>query len=367
MKILLLGDYSNCHATLAEGLRFFGHDITVASNGSRWMNTPRTIDLQRKDGKLGGAIHYLRLKYFLHNRLKGYDIVAVNDPHFVSLKPVRLKKLFDRLKRENGKVFYTAMSDDIYYLTMLADPCSPLRYNEWFIDGKPSEWHLANTTLWNEWSNRHLVDYQKYFFDNIDGAVAVLYEYYKGLEYGLPKEKIGYGGIPVNCDRIPFVEPAVSKPVNLLLCRDMNREKSKGSHILLGAARELERAHLGDVKLSIAEKLPFEAFVKVLSQSHIVLDQVYSYTPATTALMAMAMGKTIVSGGEKDFFDFIGEKENFPIINARLSVHDAANDIEPYIEQPDLIRENAPKAREFVMKHNDYRVVAMRFLDFWTR
>lgn len=33
MKILLLGEYSNVHWTLAEGLRQLGHEVTVASNG----------------------------------------------------------------------------------------------------------------------------------------------------------------------------------------------------------------------------------------------------------------------------------------------------------------------------------------------
>lgn len=31
MKILLLGEYSNVHATLADGLRKLGHQVTVLS------------------------------------------------------------------------------------------------------------------------------------------------------------------------------------------------------------------------------------------------------------------------------------------------------------------------------------------------
>lgn len=33
MKILLMGEYSNVHATLADGLRKLGHQVTVVSNG----------------------------------------------------------------------------------------------------------------------------------------------------------------------------------------------------------------------------------------------------------------------------------------------------------------------------------------------
>ena len=48
MKILLLGDYSNVHNTLAEGLKALGHDCVVASNGDHWKNYPRDIDLKRE-------------------------------------------------------------------------------------------------------------------------------------------------------------------------------------------------------------------------------------------------------------------------------------------------------------------------------
>ncbi len=53
MKILLMGEYSNVHATLAEGLRKLGHQVTVLSNGDFWKNYPRDIDLVRKPGKTG--------------------------------------------------------------------------------------------------------------------------------------------------------------------------------------------------------------------------------------------------------------------------------------------------------------------------
>ena len=47
MKILLLGDYSNVHATLASALRTLGHEITLASDGDSWKNYPRDVDLKR--------------------------------------------------------------------------------------------------------------------------------------------------------------------------------------------------------------------------------------------------------------------------------------------------------------------------------
>ena len=98
-----------------------------------------------------------------------------------------------------------------------------------------------------------------------------------------------------------------------------------------------------------------------------ILDQVYSYTPATTALIAMAMGKTVVSGGEPEFYEFIGEKENHPIINATFDVNKLYDSIEKVVLDKNFLSENALKSREFVEKHNNSLIVAKRFVNLWTR
>ena len=61
MKILLLGEYSNVHATLAKGLRALGHEVLVVSNGDFWKNYPRDIDLSRSSSRLGALAYLLTL------------------------------------------------------------------------------------------------------------------------------------------------------------------------------------------------------------------------------------------------------------------------------------------------------------------
>ena len=64
MKILFLGDASNLHSTLATALRAMGHHVVLMSDGSRWMDTSRDIDLTRGSG-LGGALRYAERIGFL--------------------------------------------------------------------------------------------------------------------------------------------------------------------------------------------------------------------------------------------------------------------------------------------------------------
>ncbi len=60
MRILLIGEYSNVHWTLACGLRQLGHQVTVLSNGDFWKDYPRDLSLVRRPGWWGGLTFLMR-------------------------------------------------------------------------------------------------------------------------------------------------------------------------------------------------------------------------------------------------------------------------------------------------------------------
>lgn len=366
-KILLLGDYSNCHRTLATGLRRLGCEVTQASDGTAWMQTERQVDISRSPGKVGGLKFYLRLLLGdLRHLLRGYDIVALHDVNFVNLRPERLRPLFKRLKRENGGVFLTAMSTDIAYLEMVSAPDCPLRYSEWFIGSKPSRHHLANRRNWEQWHAPALTGYQREALDLLNGAVSVLYEYHLGMVRALGAERAAYGGIPVDTSLFQPVElPEKIEKVKLFLGRDRTRKLMKGSDLLEEAARRVVSEFPDRAELEIVENVPFADFVERLKRAHVVLDQIYSYTPATTALMAMAYGLNTVSGAEPEYYNFIGEHSNRPIINAPIDLDALTDTLRNVVLNPGEIAGRGRRSREFVLKHNDTEVVARRFLDFW--
>lgn len=367
-QILLLGDYSNCHRTLATGLRRLGCDVTLASDGSRWMDCERDIDITRRPGKLGGLAHTLRMHRLLCGRLSGFDIVAIHDPVFAGLRPERQRWLYDILRRRNGRVFYTAMSTDLPFLDMLEAPDSPIRYSEWFVDGKPSRMYATDPSQWESWHNPALVDYENHFFNTIDGAVSVLYEYQMGMERRLGSIRASYGGLPIDTALYTPVElPDRIEKVQLFLGRDRTRKLMKGSDLLEEAARDVVARHPDKAELVIVENRPFAEFTELLRSAHVVLDQIYSYTPATTALMAMSYGLNVVSGGEPAYYDFIGEHENRPIINAPTELDPLRQVLEETVLHPEQIRERGRRSRDFAVKHNDCEAVARRFLSAWTR
>lgn len=368
MKVLLLGDASNYHHTLAGGLTALGHDVTVASDGSRWMDTRRDIDLTRRPGKLGGAWLWLKLNTLLASDLRGYDVVQLVSPSFVQLRPQRLIKLFRRLKCDNGSVYLTALGTDSHLVRNLLGPNPALAYSEWHDHRGPSAWSATAAAERDQWLAPELADYADELYASLDGAVAALYEYHRIAAAETPALPLAYGGIPVDMPSSELRERDFARPLTVMLPAHRGREAEKGADILGELFKKLDADMPGRLQLWQPENMPYVQFVGLLDRADIVVDQLYSYTPATTALLAMGRGAVTVSGGEEEYYRFIGEDKLRPIINPDPRDLDATyNNLRRILGNPDALARMSEQGPEFVRRHNSPEVVAKRFEDFWLR
>ena len=149
MRILLLGEFSNVHATLALGLRKLGHDVVVASDGDEWKNYPRDIDLHRPSLKKWDSLRYfLRLNRQFKD-FKGFDIVQLINPIFVPLKAERNQSFFHFLRKHNRKIVLGAFGMDSYYIKGCLDG-KTFRYSDFAI-GKNQRYSVENQRFIQDW------------------------------------------------------------------------------------------------------------------------------------------------------------------------------------------------------------------------
>jgi len=106
MKILLLGDYSNVHATLATALRALGHEVTLASDGDGWKSYARDIDLKRHGMHWCSTMAFLWRLWRAFRRFKGYDVVQLINPVFLPLRAERIYPYYRFLRRHNRRAHY---------------------------------------------------------------------------------------------------------------------------------------------------------------------------------------------------------------------------------------------------------------------
>ncbi|MDE5788145.1 MAG: glycosyltransferase, partial [Bacteroidaceae bacterium] len=149
MKILLVGEYSNVHWTLAEGLRTLGHEVTVVSDGDHWKGYPRDIDLRRRSL---GKIDSLRYLFDLHRvmpRLRGYDVVQLINPVFLDLRAERILPYYKQLRRQNGRLFLGSFGIDKPWVEEGLKP-DTFRYSDFYLYGQ-RRFNDATYTMEADW------------------------------------------------------------------------------------------------------------------------------------------------------------------------------------------------------------------------
>ncbi len=361
MKILLIGEYSNVHATLAEGLRTLGHEVTVVSNGDFWKDYPRDIDVSRPSGCLGG-IRLLAKIYTILPRLRGYDVVQLINPIFFELKAERLFPIYHYLRKHNKKVFLCGFGMDWYWVhTCTYD--KPLRYSD-FNFGDQVRTDPEAIKYQRDWLGTAKERLNKMIAEDCDGIITGLYEYWTCYHRAFPK-KTTFIPYPIRIPEDYTTTRGASSKVVIFI--GINRERSayKGTDIMLRAAEDMLAKYPNRMKLVVAESIPFDEYQRLMTQSDAILDQLYAYTPSMNSLLAMSKGIIVIGGGEPENYEIIHETELRPIINVEPHYESVCQALEYLVLHPERIPELKRQSVEYVRRHHTDLKVARQYLEVW--
>ena len=358
MKILLLGEYSHVHWTLAEGLRHLGHQVTVASNGDFWKNYPRDIDLNRKAGICGFINFTARLIKALPS-MRGYDVVQLINPMFLELKAERIQHIYRYLRQNNGKLVLGAFGMDYYWVH---ECCTrkPLRYSD-FNFGNELRQNPEALTERRDWVGTVKQRLNELIASEADAIVAGLYEYWVCYQPLFPA-KTHFIPFPI---QTPHKEPInlwhPGQPLKLFIGINRTRSSYKGTDVMLQAAQRVAARHPANVELRIAESIPFAQYRVLMEGSDAILDQLYSYTPAMNALEAMSKGIICIGGGEPENYQILGEEELRPIINVDPKMESVEAALETLATHPERINQLKQQSIDYILRHHDYLKVARQY------
>lgn len=364
LRILLMGDYSNVHWTLAEGLRRLGHTVTVVSDGDGWKNYPRDIDLRRHSlSRLDSLLYYIQCKRTIR-QLRGYDVVQLINPIFLDLRGPHIQPFYERLRKQNGKMFMGAFGMDYYWVKTCLD-CTTFRYSDFNIGNHPRTEESYNKPFIRDWLSPEKRDINVHIAKDCDGIISGLYEYDRCYRPAFPS-KTQFIPFPINTERITPKEPyQEGNPVRFFVGIQKTRSEYKGTDIMLRALQRVKARHPHLCEMRIAESVPYEEYQQMMNTSDVILDQLYSYTPAMNALLAMAKGLIVVGGGEPENYDILGETELRPIINVLPNEEDVFRQLEDLVLHPERIPQLSHDSMEYVRRHHDYVHVAEQYVQFW--
>lgn len=363
MKILLIGDCSGVHSTLAQGLRTLGHEVCVASDGSGWKNYPRDISLMRNNTAFWGGLECVwDIVKNLH-RLRGFDVVQVIHCPFVRLRAERTLPLFRYLKRHNHKIFMGAFGTDHYYVKACLES-DTYRYSDFKIGDRLLDYEVNRVDI-NECLHGGTVDANREIAESCDGIIACLWEYYVAYQPYF-SDKTTFIPLPFNVDSVEG-EKVRETPEQLAMYIGIQsaRDQIKGTDVMLPIMRELEAKYPSLCSVTELRDIPYQHYCKKIDSADLLVDQLYSYTPAMNALLAMAKGIVVAGGGEPENYEIIDEQELRPILNLYPSAEEVYHTLEEIILNRERIPQLSVQSIDYVQRHHHYVTVAQRYLDFW--
>jgi len=371
MHILLFGEYSNVHHTLCEALRRAGHEVLLVSDGDGWKDYPRDVDLRRtKEGPLGSLLYLSRLATLLP-KLRDFDVVQIVNPIFLDVKPRWNRWVFDYLKRHNGIMSVGCFGDDYYVVSRMQDD-RYLSYTDFYADGRTIG-HEVNRRRISTWTEGPKAELTRYVMRQADCLVACLYEYWKVYDTPEFQPRLHYIPLPVEERSNPsnLSNPSnSSNPSNLiriLFAAQKLRGQMKGTDQLEPLFDRLALEFPDVIELCKVESVPFEQYQRLVAEADVVVDQLYSFTPAMGALESMARGKVVISGYEPEYRTFIDGPEESGIINLRPFDDEGNYEL---LRRTLTDRHKIARLQEcsqaFVRKYHDADDVARQYVEFWS-
>ena len=373
MRILLVGEFSRLHNSLKEGLVALGHEVVIVANGDGFKNFPVDLSTKAKwsESKLGNIPRQIiyrltkwdiaRLEfgircYFHLNQMQNFDVVQFINEASIQTTPRLERFLLKKLFKNNKKTFLLCCGVDYVIANYLL--AKKERYsimNPYFENSNSKkEYQFIFDFLTPNHKKTHDLVYQ-----NIKGVFA------SDIDYVLPLQKhpqfLGLLPNPINTAQFHFSEIEITNKVIIFLGINRGTYYTKGISLFEKALEIIQTKYPTKVAVTIAESLPYAEYILLYDQAHIVLDQVYGYDQGYNALEAMAKGKVVFTGAEKEFVDHYHLTEKVAI-NALPDIDYLVNALSYLIENPIEIKKIGAAARQFIEKEHDYIKIAKQYL-----
>ena len=379
MQILLIGEFSRLHNSLKEGLEHHGHEVVLVGNGDLFKNFPVDIDISVKAFNnpllnfIRKVIHKItkfdiadfevsyKFKKALNN-LHSFDVVQLINEDALSIHPKLQIPLLKTLFKQNKNTFLLSCGDDYVNINHYLKGKESYSILSPYLNNKDLKKQFAYCLKYVTPAYKKLHDF---IYENSFGVIA------SDMDYHIPlKTHKAYLGLipnPINTNKIVFSPLHLKDKIYIFHGVNTMSKNKKGSQFFIDALEIIQEKYADKVEIQTTCNLPYNEYIDVYNQAHIVLDQVYSFDQGYNALEAMAKGKVVFTGAEKEWLDYYHIEENSIAINALPDVQHIVEKLEWLIENPNKIIEISNNARAFIEKEHNYITIASRYLSVWNQ
>lgn len=352
MKILLLGEYSALYKNLKEGLEELGNEVVVAALSDGFKRIPVDISFDGSLPSIFGKIEG-RAKALYHSlSLKNYDVVQAINPFLFHQTYYPSKFSFERLIKNNHKFFLSAAGDDAYFW----------RHGRTMLKYGPFEDFLKYDMKANSFfmESQESLELNDYLVESSNGVIPIMYEYEKIYEHC--EKRLNTIPIAMNTDKIEYRDNVPGHKISIF--HGLNRYGFKGTRHVEKAFEYLSQRYPNDLDLKILGNLPVDQYLKLMQETNVVIDQLYSYSSGVNGIYALAMGKVVMGGAEPESFESLGTASS-PIINLTPSSLSIISEVEKLLDTRSEIGKMGYEGRKFVEKVHSHVNVAAQYIKTW--
>ena len=371
MRILLVGEYSNLHNSLQDGLLANGHEVSLISTGDAFKKLPSDVLIKAKRIESSRLLQTLRKGVFKFTKFDiatleiGYraldwlndqtqfDVIQlINEypfktPYFIE------KRIVKRLRQLTTKLVILACGDDYIYLNNIYKLAHHPILQHPDIDFPYSEKYLTATHK----------KYHELVFKLKDLVISTDLDYHP-----IYKGRTDYYGLipnPVNLDNFNNTQP--EKQNRIVIFHGVNRSNyyKKGNYYFDSALCIIRQKFSDRIKLICVTSLPYAKYIDSYREADIILDQTYAEDQGYNALEAMAQGKVVFTGASASFCERYQVAPNSVAIHTIPDAKKIAQDLEKLILNPQRIAEIGTRAMRFVQEHHNYLKVAEKYVSAW--
>lgn len=379
MKILLIGEYSNLHNSLKQGLQKNGHKVVLLGSGDGFKNFDADILIKSSlfenrflkiiakiiDRLFGVSLNEVEIfikSIFKIRKLKDFDIVQLINERAFNTSPSMEKILLGQIFKNNNKIFLLACGVDTVSIKYAYD--KKFRYSilDPYFEKKNLKKEFKHTL---KYLNSNYLELSNYVRSHINGIISSDMDYH--IPYIGSEKYLGMIPNPVNIDKLNFIEINDKNKIYILHAINSKNKIKKGNEFFKKSLSIIEKKYGDKIKIIQTIDMPYSKHIKNVMECDILLDQVFAYDQGYNALEAMALGKVVFTGAEKEWVEFYNLEEDKVAVNALPNVSKIVDKLSWLIENPLKLKEISKNAREFIEYQHNYKNIAKNYLTTWKK
>lgn len=381
IKVLFIGEYSGVYTELIKGLKRKGVETFAISNGDGYKQYPADIllinnviptkNIIKKTYRniiyrlgLNGLFTFLKRWNDLKKYFKGYDVVQlVNSVPLTGFGSIANLIMIKYVHKNNKHIFLSVLGDDYYTIKWLGKNNIKSTF---FKDNtlknifKPSSQFSYKYCLFYKYLNDYIVKISK-------SIMPSSYSYFKSYQWSKKNSTI----FPFPVDFSKIGNPIIlneNNPIIIFHGWQKGKDSRKGNDIFDRVIKKVVKKYGKKVEYRVVQSVPFDEYMKLYSDSHIFIDQLFGYDKGMNGLFGMASGKVVFSGFEKKALNLYSN------YNGKIIGIESYNDEEylfekfcELIDNPRLIEEISKNAIEFVKQNHLSDFVADLYINEWKK